>query len=336
MCSEVAVRPKCFVICPIGEEGTETRRRSDQVLKHIIRPSVEACGYEAIRADEIDKPGLITSQVIQHVVTDPLVVADLTETNPNVFYELAIRHAIKRPLVQIIQKGERIPFDIAGTRTIHVDHQDLDSVASAREDIGRQIKELEADPNSIETPISVSLEIQSLRESENPNDRNLAEVVSELTEIRGGLDKILSNQKNFAVPEIIDRFERLEYKLGDNLRGGMLRPDMRHRSKEYMHFLHEIPRDQSPAISIAILASIFKEFAPWLFEIGMEAYREVSRGNSARAKKSIKRFHDTLMTTLNHPFMRRRYGNDTGITELSEELMYRIMIESEHLDENNL
>ena len=121
----------CFVISPIGEAESETRKRSDQVLRHIIRPAAEECGYRAVRADEIDKPGIITSQVIQRVVGDSLVIADLTESNPNVFYELAIRHAIRKPLVQIIQKGKRIPFDVAGARTVHFDHHDLDSVDEA-------------------------------------------------------------------------------------------------------------------------------------------------------------------------------------------------------------
>src|ERR1043165_4065514 len=75
----------CFVIAPIGVPDSDTRKRSDQVLKHVIRPAAISCGYKAIRADQIDKPGLITSQVIQHIVTDALVVADLTERNPNVF-----------------------------------------------------------------------------------------------------------------------------------------------------------------------------------------------------------------------------------------------------------
>ncbi len=72
----------CFVIAPIGEAESETRKRSDQVLKHIIRPAAADCGYKAIRADEIDKPGIITSQVIQHVVSDPLVIADLYRYEP--------------------------------------------------------------------------------------------------------------------------------------------------------------------------------------------------------------------------------------------------------------
>ncbi len=119
----------CFVIAPIGEAESETRKRSDQVLKHVIAPAASACGYKAIRADQISEPGMITSQVIQHIVEDPLVIADQTDRNPNVFYELAIRHAIRKPLVQLIKKGEQIPFDVAGTRTIHVDHRDLDVIS---------------------------------------------------------------------------------------------------------------------------------------------------------------------------------------------------------------
>lgn len=95
--------------------------------------------------------------MIQHIVDDPLVIADRTERNPNVFYELAIRHAIRKPLVQLIKKGEQIPFDVAGTSTIHVDHRDLDSVEDAKAEIVAQIKSLEADSSTLETPISVSL-----------------------------------------------------------------------------------------------------------------------------------------------------------------------------------
>ena len=81
----------CFVIAPIGEETSDTRKRSDQVLRHIIAPSVLKHGYQAIRADQIAEPGMIASQVIQHIVEDALVAADLTDWNPNVFYELSRR-----------------------------------------------------------------------------------------------------------------------------------------------------------------------------------------------------------------------------------------------------
>jgi nucleoside 2-deoxyribosyltransferase len=136
----MAEEKTCFVIAPIGEPESEIRKRSDKILRHVITPVAQECGYKPIRADDISEPGIITSQVIQHIVDDDLVIADLTGQNPNVFYELAIAHAIKKPLVQIIKKGEQIPFDIASTRTIHVDHTDLDNVEEAKNEISRQIK----------------------------------------------------------------------------------------------------------------------------------------------------------------------------------------------------
>ena len=193
----------CFVIAPIGEPDSETRKRSDQILKHVISPAAVECGYSATRADQISEPGMITSQVIQHIVDDPLVIADLTERNPNVFYELAIRHAIRKPLVQLIKKGEQIPFDVAGSRTIHVDHRDLDSVEEAKGEIVAQVKSLEADSSTLETPISVSLDLQLLRQSDNPEQRSLADVLSVISELRtavGGLEKQLENPEALLPP----------------------------------------------------------------------------------------------------------------------------------------
>ena len=204
------------MIAPIGESGSEVRKRSDQVLKHIIRPAVQGCGYDPIRADQISEPGLITSQVIQHIVDDNLVVADLTGRNPNVFYELAIRHAIRRPLVQLINKDEQIPFDVAATRTIPVDHRDLDSVEEAKDKIASQIKSLESNSSELETPISVSLDLQMLRQSDNPEQRSLADVLSVLTELRTSVNALESryNKRPEISPLLIDEITMHSRRMG--------------------------------------------------------------------------------------------------------------------------
>jgi len=198
----------CFVIAPIGEPESDIRKRSDQILKHIIVPAVEKCGYIPLRADQISEPGIITSQVIQHTVEDPLVIADLTGRNPNVFYELAIRHAIKKPLVQIIKKGDAIPFDVAGTRTIHVDHHDLDSVEEAKTEIVKQIKAVEKDAADVDTPISVALDLQMLRQSENPEQRSIADMLDAISELRTPL---LSIEKKLSDPTKLIPAEYISY-----------------------------------------------------------------------------------------------------------------------------
>ncbi len=197
----------CFVISPIGTPGSDIRRRADQILKHVLKPAAQACGFEALRADEISEPGMITSQVIQHIIDDPLVIADLTGSNPNVFYELALRHAIRKPLVQIIQKDEKLPFDVAVMRTIPVDHTDLDSVEGAKEEITKQIAAiLKKKPEEIESPISASLELQALRHSDKPEERSFAEFVTAVTDLRSdiqNIDKRLSNPETLLPPRYI-------------------------------------------------------------------------------------------------------------------------------------
>jgi hypothetical protein len=100
------------------------------------------------------EPGLITEQVIDKIVNAPLVIADLTSRNPNVFYELALRHLLRRPLVQIIEEGEEIPFDIAVMRTILVNHETLEDAEAAKKAIVDQIRALERAGSPMVTPTS--------------------------------------------------------------------------------------------------------------------------------------------------------------------------------------
>ncbi len=198
----------CFVIAPIGDEGTAGRQRSDQVFNHIITPVAKECGYEPIRADKISEPGIITSQVIQHLLDDALVIADLTDRNANVFYELAIRHAVRKPVVLIIRAGERIPFDVAQSRTIQVDHTDLDSVDRCKKEICKQIRAVERDPGDVDTPLSVAIDIQHLRQSENPLAKSNAEIISLLQDIRVRLETLSSRpsvagRQIFSTPGIV-------------------------------------------------------------------------------------------------------------------------------------
>src|ERR1051326_540237 len=321
----------CFVISPIGEPESETRKRSDQVLKHVVRPAVSACGYKAVRADEIDKPGMITSQVIQHVVTDPLVIADLTERNPNVFYELAIRHALRKPLVQIIKKGETIPFDVAGTRTIHVDHRDLDSVELAKGEIVEQIKALERDSSDIEPPISVSLDLQLLRQSEKPEERSLADLVAAMSDLRtivGKLEaKVGTQDQQGAALEKVE--SELRSRLDDLLEGP--RPWGFRRGRFHPMMLREITHmfpSQSEATGILVVASLFRDWMPWLYELGLETYREVRRGGE-NVHEMLAEFRRAVEVSLHGPLSREFLGRGgKEVFMLSEEiepLLGRIM-----------
>lgn len=129
---------KCFVVMSLGSEGTERRRRADQVFQHIIREAIEPLGYKCQRALEIPESGVIDEQIKRELRDADLVVADLTERNPNVFYEVGIRHALNQPLITISQGDlSALPFDWGHMRTIGYDPTDLDSVSKCKQDIAR-------------------------------------------------------------------------------------------------------------------------------------------------------------------------------------------------------
>jgi hypothetical protein len=114
----------CFVVTPIGSDDSVERKHSDTVLKHLLAPVLESFGLRPIRADKITKPGIITKQVIEYLAYSKLCIADLSFSNPNAFYELGVRHAFKLPTIQVIRKGDKIPFDVSQGRTIIVDTAD--------------------------------------------------------------------------------------------------------------------------------------------------------------------------------------------------------------------
>lgn len=115
---------RAFVIGPIGdrdaENGSESKRAYEdaiEVFEYIISPACAAAEVEPFRADHISRTGEINEQIFRNLRDAPVVIADLTGANPNVMYELGLRHTTGKLTIQIGEK-ERLPFDISSIRTI--------------------------------------------------------------------------------------------------------------------------------------------------------------------------------------------------------------------------
>ncbi len=117
----------CFVISPIGEAGSEIRKNADELLDYIIKPALKQYDFIVKRADDGVGSNVITEEIIELVINADLCIIDLTGGNSNVFYECGMRHAVKKPFIQMIRAKEKLPFDLHAIRTIHYDLTTLQS-----------------------------------------------------------------------------------------------------------------------------------------------------------------------------------------------------------------
>lgn len=312
----------CFVISPIGDEDSDIRKRSDKVLKHIIAAAIEPLGYNVVRADKISEPGIITHQILQHIVDAPLVIADLTDRNPNVFYELALRHAIRKPQVQLIRKGDQIPFDVAATRIIQFDLTDLDSVEATKTEIVAQVKSLEAGKNDTDNPISVSLDLKVLKQSGNPEERSLADIVEAISDLRVAItsgDKSILSSKTFK--EFQDTLDSLNSKI-NRLDPEFKRERRRFHPFMFEEFMHMGMEKEEPHIAFLMMIGFMKEDLPWIYEIGLETYKDLkSAKTKAEKKKLINRF-EKILDMSGHPMMREFYGKSEDMYMYSKDLRH--------------
>ena len=132
----------CFIVTAIGESGTETRDRADEVFSYLISPVCEELGYKPVRVDQVDAVDNINETIITHLKTAPMVVADMTGHNPNAFYELGFRQALELPLVPIIQAGNRLPFDVISQRTVFY-NLSVGKIEQSKRDLKAKMKSFE-------------------------------------------------------------------------------------------------------------------------------------------------------------------------------------------------
>lgn len=120
----------CFVVMPFGRTEEEVRWYEGW-YKEVVRPAVEEAGFEPVLSATEEKPSAINDEIRRHLALDPMVVVDLAgfkpsdQPNPNVMYELGIRHAMNLPVVMMAWKGQKLPFDVGNQRAVMEDRDFL-------------------------------------------------------------------------------------------------------------------------------------------------------------------------------------------------------------------
>lgn len=142
----------CFIITPIGEEGSPENKAAMELIEHVISPVLQNHGFKPVPASKIYESGSINNQIIKRVIGDELVIANLTGLNPNVMYELGIRHAAKKTVIIMAEHGTKLPFDLKDERTIFY-HNSMGGPDKAKVDLENMIAPALADQDS-DNPIT--------------------------------------------------------------------------------------------------------------------------------------------------------------------------------------
>ena len=111
-------KPKCFVMMPFSDHLEYEQNHFSKVFNQIIKPAIMQAGYEPVRVDQNKISDQIIAKIIENIVECDMAICDLSTNNPNVLYELGLRHAFDKPVVLIRDNKTQNIFDIQGISII--------------------------------------------------------------------------------------------------------------------------------------------------------------------------------------------------------------------------
>ena len=171
-------KPSVFVLMPFDPEF-------DSIYEGVIKSGLEQAGLSVKRADDIQNQRNILRDVFDGIFNSDLIVADLTNLNPNVFYELAIAHAVRKPVILITQNIDEVPFDLKSYRLIEYDVH-FAKIGEAREKLTNDGRAFLAGDMQFGNPLSdFSPEYSLQSRPQGPVQESNSQTRSEDTTARG-------------------------------------------------------------------------------------------------------------------------------------------------------
>lgn len=143
-----------FVIMPFSTTASATEQQWTEIYVDVFKPAFEECGYACDRAQAMT--GHLLDSIVERLATTAIVLADVTDRNPNVFYELGIRHSLKRGTIIVAQDSE-VPSDLRGLWFLKYGLRPSE-VRAFKQEIRRLITDIEAKPNRSDSAVSSYLD----------------------------------------------------------------------------------------------------------------------------------------------------------------------------------
>ena len=167
----------CFVMMPFGNPY-------DEYYEEIYKPAIEEIGFKSKRADSLFRPSPIIRDIWQYINSSKILIADITDLNPNVMYELGLAHAIAKPVIIISDTIDKVPFDLRYLRILIYDSKRTNWSSELKSKIQNSVKEIIESPT--DSILSAFLDIK-------PNIEKTDEISAELIELKQLILSQISN-----------------------------------------------------------------------------------------------------------------------------------------------
>lgn len=212
MADNAPAKKLCFVISPIGAPASPERTHADWLLRGIIEPvfAEHYKDYRVERADKINAPGMIDSQVISRLLDAELVIADMSMLNANAFYEMGIRHMKQKPIIHMYRSGDKIPFDVAPYRAIAFSYSHPDDLEAAKAALKDSVDEVLKPGFQVENPVTRARGIEKLEEHATPEQKLVLQQLQSMESRLAAMERRESKGEDVYAPTS-RRFHRVSF-----------------------------------------------------------------------------------------------------------------------------
>lgn len=201
MTSEPEPKRLCFVIMPFSATATVTEKEWTDFYEQDIKPTVEAAGYQCRRSEALR--GNFTKDILRDLQAAHLVIADLTDLNPNVFYELGVRHSLQLRTIMLTRAIDTLPTDL---RSYAAPQYHFDTTVGSHQAFQKQLSDLLANvdgqPDKPDNPVADFLQTREIAVEQLNHEIELRQcraLNDEISVIRGmfqtARDYLLTSQR---------------------------------------------------------------------------------------------------------------------------------------------
>jgi hypothetical protein len=189
MSQPIEEKPICFVLMPISDSVEYEPGHFGRVYEHLLKPAIVAAGYTPVRADDTVKTDYIVVGIIQKIVESPMVVCDFSARNPNVMYELGIRHAFNKRVVLVKDRKTEKIFDIQGLR--YAEYDESLRIDAVNKDVVKITSAIIETKNSSDKDLNSIVQLAAIKTAEVPPGQIISSETNLLLSAIGTLDRRL-------------------------------------------------------------------------------------------------------------------------------------------------